>query len=72
VPVLLYPGHPILAHESPGYLDFFGKHHRNREPVVLCDGTSVRWPAHYTKKDARIWREHRAATGMLKPKRRRS
>jgi hypothetical protein len=41
VPVLLYPGHPILAHESPGYLDFFGKHHRNRESVMLCDGSTL-------------------------------
>ena len=67
MPVLLYIGSPIVAYESPGYLDFFGEHHRNRQPVILCDGTSVKWPPGWTRESAANWRTHH---GLEKPKRR--
>jgi hypothetical protein len=52
----LYPGYAPLASEHEGFLDFFGAHHRNRMPVVLCDGSSVKWPADWPVKAAREWR----------------
>jgi hypothetical protein len=65
MPVLLYIGASILAHESPGHLDFFGEYHRNQQPVILCDGTSVKWPAGWTRKQVASWRKHH---GLEKPK----
>ena len=67
MPILLYLEANILADESPGYLDFFGEHHRNQQPVILCDGTSVKWPPGWTRQRAASWRLHHR---LEKPKRR--
>ncbi|HEX3430476.1 MAG TPA: hypothetical protein VHT03_06275 [Rhizomicrobium sp.] len=53
----LYPGYYPLADHHEGHLHFFSEQHTNAKPIVLCDGTSVRSPAHYTKRDAKIWRK---------------
>ena len=60
--IRLYPGHASLASEHAGYLDFFSDDHRNREPVILCNCTSVKWLAGWTPKHAREWQLQRRLT----------
>jgi len=63
-PAKLPPG----ADEAAGYIDFFSAEHRNPQPMILIDCTSVKWPAHYTPKDAETWRKHR---GIERPRQKR-
>jgi hypothetical protein len=43
--------------DTAGYADFFGDKHPNREPQILQDGTSVRWPHGWNDIDAFAWRK---------------
>jgi hypothetical protein len=63
----LYVGHaptPPLADEAAGYSDFFSGLHRNEQPIILVDRTSVKWPANCTPELAAIWRK---ARGLVRP-----
>ena len=55
---------PPFADETAGYIDFHSEMHRNAQPVILIDGTSVKWPADYTSELAAVWRKHK---GLSKP-----
>lgn len=56
---------PPWADETEGYVDFFDNSGRRRAmPIILTDGTSVRFPQGWTEKDAKRWRE---ASGYERP-----
>jgi hypothetical protein len=38
-------------------MDFFSENHKNREPIVMEDGTSVVFPSGWTDEDADKWRK---------------
>src|SRR4051794_18778678 len=42
--------------QEPGYEDVFSDSEIRREPRVMKDGTSVRWPAGWTLEQAAWWR----------------
>ena len=45
--------------DLPGYQDIFTDNDLPREPRIMKDGTSVRWPAGWTLEQAEQWRrEH--------------
>jgi hypothetical protein len=48
---------PYSPEQRQGYMDFFSEDHRNHEPLVLEDGTSVAFPAGWTDEDADKWRK---------------
>jgi hypothetical protein len=50
----------------PGYRNLFTLERNGKAPLILLDGTSVEFPADWSKKDAETWREQ---TGLPKPKR---
>jgi len=42
--------------DLPGYQDIFTDGDIPREPRIMKDGTSVRWPKGWTLEDAALWR----------------
>lgn len=50
---------PPPKDDVPGYQDVFTDNEIPREPRIMKDGTSVRWPAGWTPEMAAQWRrEH--------------
>jgi len=47
-----------------GYRNIFGVRDGHRGPLVLRDGTSIEWPAGWSKEDADRWRK---ANGLERP-----
>jgi len=56
---------PPLADETAGYVDLFSDTHRNKNPVILLDGTSIKWPKNWSQRDADRWRK---LSGLERPK----
>ena len=52
-----HPAFPYLPQRYTGYMDYFSDNHKNKEPVVLEDGTSVLFPKGWTDEDADKWRK---------------
>jgi hypothetical protein len=48
---------PYLPDQYTGYMDYFSDDHNFKEPVLLEDGTSVRFPTGWTDEDADKWRK---------------
>lgn len=48
---------PYLPDQYTGYMDYFASEHNFKEPVILEDGTSVRFPTGWTDEDADKWRK---------------
>ncbi|HEY1613783.1 MAG TPA: hypothetical protein VGF97_08845 [Rhizomicrobium sp.] len=56
-PMPLYVGPARIPDDIAfGYADFFSPLHSNAQPVILADGTSVKWPPHWTRPKAAAWR----------------
>jgi len=49
--------------DEPGYHDVFTDGELPREPRIMKDGTSVRWPAGWTPEDAARWRRENNLEG---------
>lgn len=48
-----------------GYVDLFDESHKNADPEILADGTSIKWPKAWSPKDATLWRKFH---GLEKPR----
>jgi len=59
------PSKPPLADETTGYVDFFSDAHKNKNPFILLDGTSIKWPRNWKQSDADRWRK---LSGLERPK----
>jgi hypothetical protein len=46
---------PYISAGHAGYMDFFRASYGNKEPIILEEGTSVRFPAGWTDEDADKW-----------------
>lgn len=57
-----------LDNESEGYADMFGESHKNAEPEIQPDGTSIKWPRSWSKMDAKRWRKFHGLEKPRKPK----
>lgn len=57
---------PPLADETTGHVDFFSDSHTNRMPIILSDGTSVKFPRGWTEKQAD---EFRKKSHLMRPSR---
>jgi hypothetical protein len=60
------PAKPPLADETTAHVDFFSDGHTNRMPVILSDGTSIKWPRGWTEKQAD---EFRRTSHLMRPSR---
>jgi hypothetical protein len=61
---------PRKEPEEPGYQDIFTVNEIPREPRIMKDGTSVRWPAGWTLEQAHQWRrEHNLESPEARRKR---
>lgn len=55
---------PPLADENAGYVDFQDTMNTRRTPMILLNGTSVRFPQGWSRADMKAWRKTR---GLLPP-----
>lgn len=51
-------------HSTPTYRNIFTLERRGKQPLILQDGTSVEFPADWTKEQAETWRRY---TGLARP-----
>ena len=50
--------------EESQYADFFSAYHKNDQPMIARNGTSITWPAGWSEVRAHLWR---ARHGMAQP-----